>query len=102
MVLLAPADEQIRLSLASDKKSILFSVSGVAPSLSEEDLPLIFERFLVRQTCGSTDSLPERSGAGLAFARRVIHLHGGFIEAKGGSGSSVTFFARLPRGASAE
>lgn len=86
----------VKISLAEDQNNAFFSVWGSRAGVAPEDMPFLFERFLVRRAVAGRDFLPE-GGGGLAIARRVVELHGGAIEVKSTPTGGITFFARLPK-----
>jgi signal transduction histidine kinase len=87
----------VRVALSEDARDVLFTVTGSTRALPPEELPFIFERFITRRSVSRVDFLPEKAGAGLAIARRVLELHGGMIEAKSAPSGGIAFFARVPK-----
>ena len=81
----------IRVSGRDDRVELAVSDTGVG--ISEDELPLIFERFHRADAARSEDG----AGLGLSIARQIAEAHGGTIEAtsKGGAGSE--FVLVLPR-----
>ena len=81
-----PAAGRFRVEVADD-----------GPGLPEESLSSIFEPF-VR---GPENTGPKGFGLGLAIARRLVHAHGGTIEARNrpAGGLLVTVSLPIPAGA---
>ncbi len=93
----APEGTAIGISISEDPANVLVAVIGGDTQVEEDDLPLLFERFLSRLS-GSQDALAGVPAAGLAMSRRIVELHRGMIEARRSSSGRLTFFARIPKG----
>lgn len=68
-------------------------VSDTGTGISEEELPMIFERFH-RVDAARSDG---GAGLGLAIARQISEAHGGRIEAESKPGKGSTFTLMLPK-----
>jgi two-component system, OmpR family, sensor kinase len=68
-------------------------VSDTGVGISEDELPLIFERFY------RVDEARTRGGAGLglAIARQIIEAHGGTIAVQSELGKGSTFILQIPQ-----
>lgn len=85
---------RVRLS-EHDADSIALAVEDSGEGIEPEFLPLVFERFRQAATMarGRTGL-----GLGLAIAKELVEMHGGFIAAtSGGHGQGSTFTVTLPR-----
>ncbi len=71
-------------------------VSDTGIGISEEELPLVFERFH-RADPARTQSSPQGgAGLGLSIARQIARTHGGEIEAESEPDEGSTFILWLP------
>lgn len=68
-------------------------VSDTGIGVSEEQLPLIFERFHRADPARTSGG----AGLGLSIACQIARAHGGEIEAKSTPGEGSTFVLRIPR-----
>jgi len=89
-------DGEIRLRATCSADTVTFSVVdngiGIPPDAIEE----VFAMF--SQVKSAQDRSEGGLGIGLAFARGLIHLHGGTLEARSeGSGRGSEFIVNLPR-----
>jgi signal transduction histidine kinase len=90
-----PENGKITFSLLNQNGFIVFDVIDTGYGISQEDLPLIFDKAyrsedpLVRETPGS--------GLGLAITQEIIQLHGGEIEVDSESGNGTHFTIKLPK-----
>jgi signal transduction histidine kinase len=79
----------IRLRQADDRAEVAFTDNGCG--MTSEVLENIFEPFFTRSRTG------KGTGLGLTISHRIIHQHGGEIEASSpGAGQGSTFVVRLP------
>jgi signal transduction histidine kinase len=71
---------------------VLFSVRDTGPGIPEDQLPLLFGRFVkVGDKAGGT-------GLGLALAKRLVEAQGGQISVESRVGEGSTFTFALPEG----
>src|SRR5215217_2689870 len=88
-----PYGGSVTVSVGEEDGSVALAVSDTGVGISEDQLPLIFERFY------RTD--PSRSaggaGLGLSIARQIAESHGGQIRAESTPGKGSTFTLLLPR-----
>jgi heavy metal sensor kinase len=88
-----PAGGSISVSLQDENDSIDIVVHDTGIGISEEDLPLIFNRLY---RCDSSRSQPG-FGLGLSLALAVARAHGGNITATSQPGRESTFTVTLAR-----
>jgi PAS domain S-box-containing protein len=94
-----PSGGQIRLETEERDGQAVIRVRDNGMGLDPDSLPGLFEMFQQ----GKRANRPQGGlGIGLAFARRLVEMHGGTIEAhSGGIGQGAEFVVRLPAGAGA-
>jgi len=86
---------QITVELTQTSNSTNIKIKNTGMGISEDDLPLIFERFYradksrTRETGGT--------GIGLALVRQVTDLHQGTITVQSKLGHETEFIVRLPK-----
>jgi signal transduction histidine kinase len=85
---------KVQLTAKEENKGLLVTVADTGHGIPEENLEIVFDKFV--QLKSSTETTPGSVGLGLAIAREVVEAHGGriWIESKVGIGS--TFFFTLP------
>lgn len=89
-----PLSGNIKLSLLASNGLAEFSVQDNGTGISEESLPLIFDRFYradvsrARRTGGA--------GLGLSITQSIVEAHGGRIEVESQLGSGTVFRVYLP------
>jgi signal transduction histidine kinase len=88
-----PQGGRLRVAATVEDKTVTvgFTNSG---SLSDADLPLIFERFYRAEKSRSRDS--GGAGIGLAIVKELVEAHGGTVGVER-AGGDVRFWFRLPR-----
>jgi len=80
--------------LMPNKATILFYVSDTGIGLSDDKIPLIFERF--RQADDSTTRQFGGTGLGLTISKKLVEMMGGRIWAESEKSKGSTFFFTLP------
>jgi signal transduction histidine kinase len=85
----------VRILLAKQEDSIVFSVRDEGPGLTDEDKKKIFRKF---QTLSAKPTGGESSsGIGLYLSDKIVAMHKGTLEAASeGSGKGTTFTVTLP------
>jgi signal transduction histidine kinase len=68
-------------------------VSDTGPGISEDELPLIFERFYQAEASRAAGG----AGLGLSIACQIAEAHGGRIEVESSPGGGSTFTLLLPK-----
>jgi signal transduction histidine kinase len=76
-----------------DNGSVVLAVSDTGVGISEEQLPLVFERFYRADPSRSAGG----AGLGLSIARQIAEAHGGQIRVESTPGKGSTFTLLLPR-----
>jgi two-component system OmpR family sensor kinase len=76
-----------------DNGSVVLAVSDTGVGISEEQLPLVFERFYRADPSRSAGG----AGLGLSIARQIAEAHGGTLEVRSKLGVGSTFVLQLPR-----
>ena len=90
-----PAQGRIRLRLERGARDVTLIVSDTGKGIAPEFLPFVFDMF--RQADSSTTREHYGLGLGLAIARKLVELHGGFIRAESeGVDKGATFSVTLP------
>lgn len=86
----------IRVSTNGDDRYASLLVSDDGPGITDDELPLIFERFHRGRDERATTA---GAGLGLSIARELVELMGGSLSATSREGAGSTFTIRLPRAA---
>ncbi|MFD0590903.1 sensor histidine kinase [Paenibacillus sp. GCM10027627] len=89
-----PSDRSIHIKAFKEEAGCLVEISDTGDGIPEEQLPLLFERFY------RGDSARQRNegstGLGLSIVQKIVHLHGGTIEAESREGVGTLFRVRIP------
>jgi signal transduction histidine kinase len=80
---------QLRVQISSDDWGIVVKIIDNGAGIPEDIRHRIFDPFFTTKDVG------EGTGLGLDIARRIVHTHGGQIEARSGPGRTE-MFVRLP------
>lgn len=81
---------QIRVSLTSDSKEVVLSVSDDGPGMNEATRRRIFDPFYTTKASG------KGTGLGLSIAYQLVKRNNGTIEVHSGEGRGATFTIRFP------
>jgi two-component system, OmpR family, sensor kinase len=76
-----------------DNGSVTLGVSDTGVGISEDQLPLVFERFYRADAARVEDGV----GLGLSIARQIAEAHGGTLEVRSKLGVGSTFVLLIPR-----
>ena len=88
-----PDGGNITVSVGEEDGGAALVVSDTGVGISEEQLPLVFERFYRADAARAEEGV----GLGLSIARQIAEAHGGTIEARSKLGVGSTFVLLLPR-----
>jgi signal transduction histidine kinase len=88
-----PDGGSVTVRVEEENGAVALAVSDTGVGLSEDQLPLVFERFY-RADAARTE---EGVGLGLSIARQIAEAHGGTITARSKPGVGSTFVLMLPR-----
>lgn len=75
-------------------KEVEIIINDTGIGITEEDLPMLFQKFSTLSRSGSQDS---GAGLGLAYAQKAIALHRGLIQVKSEKEKGSTFLIKLPK-----
>jgi len=89
-----PAGGRLKVAVAAEPHAVTVSFANGSTALSDEDLPLIFERFYRAEKSRSRES--GGAGIGLAIVKELVEAHGGTVGVER-DGADVRFWFRLPR-----
>jgi signal transduction histidine kinase len=88
-----PDGGNITVSVGEEDGSVALAVSDTGVGISQDQLPLVFERFYRADAARAEEGV----GLGLSIARQIAEAHGGTIEARSKLGVGSTFVLLLPR-----
>jgi signal transduction histidine kinase len=89
-----PRGGRLRVAVADEPGAVAVSFANNSTGLSDEDLPLMFERFYRVEKSRSRES--GGAGIGLAIVKELVEAHGGTVGVER-DGDDVRFWFRLPR-----
>ncbi|MDO6492383.1 MULTISPECIES: hybrid sensor histidine kinase/response regulator transcription factor [unclassified Cellulophaga] len=88
------SDDVITISYKSVDKDLIVTVKDTGRGIDSVDLEHIFERFYQSQK--EDNAHISGSGIGLAFSKRLVEMHYGFIKADSEVGKGTEITVRLP------
>jgi two-component system, OmpR family, sensor kinase len=88
-----PSGGSVTVRVEEYDGSVALAVSDTGVGISEDQLPLVFERFYRADAARSEDGV----GLGLSIARQIAESHGGTLAARSKPGVGSTFVLLLPR-----
>nr|WP_236589259.1 ATP-binding protein [Ramlibacter aurantiacus] len=90
-----PDGGRIHVRVRRLPQAVQVAIEDTGVGIRPEFLPHLFERF--RQADGTTSRRYGGLGLGLALVHKLVHLHGGSVEARSpGEGQGATFTVSLP------
>jgi len=95
-----PEGGWVVVSVTSDRRDVMISVSDTGVGIAKEDLPRIFSRFW--RADASRARVAGGLGVGLAVTKQIVERHQGFISVDSELGHGTTFTINLPRERTAE
>ena len=87
-----PDGGSVTASVGEEDGSVALAVSDTGVGITEDQLPLVFERFYR----GDPSRSEGGTGLGLAIARQIAEFHGGQLRAESTPGEGSTFTLLLP------
>lgn len=87
-------NDLITIAYKVSNKELQLSVTDTGNGISEDDLPHIFERFY--QSKHKHSAYTGGSGIGLAFTKRLVEMHYGYIDAQSQINEGTTIKVKLP------
>lgn len=91
----SPDADEINVFITSDDKEVKVSVQDFGLGISEEKLPLIFEKFF-QVDSNDPDIVMQGLGLGLYISSEIIKRHGGRVGVDTKLGKGSTFYFILP------
>jgi two-component system OmpR family sensor kinase len=88
-----PDGGSVTVRVEEEDGSVALAVSDTGVGISEDQLPLVFERFYRADAARAEEGV----GLGLSIARQIAEAHGGTIEVRSKLGVGSTFVLLLPR-----
>lgn len=85
--------QEVTVSVASSSSEHVITVSDQGAGISDDDLPLIFDRFFRKDNAHTTRGL----GLGLSIARSIVEKHDGVIAVETAAQNGSRFIVTLPR-----
>jgi signal transduction histidine kinase/DNA-binding response OmpR family regulator len=85
----------ISVSYIKKNDELLIVISDTGQGISSEDISFVFDRFF-QSTSSPKHQNIGGSGIGLAFTRRLVEMHYGFISVESEVGKGTSFSIRLP------
>lgn len=85
----------VTVNLSSDNDFACIEVTNSGEGISEDELPLIFDRFY-RADKSRTSGANKGYGLGLSIAKKIVELHGGELDVTSTPGELTTFTVLLP------
>jgi len=88
------ANDTIIIKYHKEGTSVLVSVTDSGKGIDSDDLSHVFERFY--QSVKKHGEYTGGSGIGLAFSKRLVEMHYGYINAESEVGQGTTVTVKLP------
>jgi two-component system OmpR family sensor kinase len=87
-----PDGGSVTVRVEEEDDGVAMAVSDTGFGISEDELPLVFERFYRADSARAEEGI----GLGLSIARQIAEAHGGTIEVRSKVGVGSTFVLVLP------
>jgi signal transduction histidine kinase len=87
-----PASGEVTLGSEFLNSEVIATVSDTGPGIAQEELPLIFEKYLR----AAKDQFRTGVGLGLFIVQQLVNAHGGRIEVASTPGAGTCFSVYLP------
>lgn len=84
---------QIAISSEQKEEEILIVVSDTGSGIRETDLAHLFEKFYRARAAEKSTT---GTGLGLAISKRIVEMHGGYIEVRSQIGTGTSVYVHLP------
>jgi two-component system, OmpR family, sensor kinase len=88
-----PDGGSVTVRVQEEDDGVVLAVSDTGVGISEDQLPLVFERFYRADAARVEDGV----GLGLSIARQIAEAHGGTLEVRSKLGVGSTFVLLIPR-----
>jgi signal transduction histidine kinase len=88
-----PDGRSVTVRVEEEDDNVALAVSDTGVGISEDQLPLVFERFYRADAARVEDGV----GLGLSIARQIAESHGSQIRAESTPGTGSTFTLLLPK-----
>ena len=88
------ANSNIEISVHAYEMFVCITIRNEGKGISEEEIPLIFQRFYRGKYAGETEGV----GIGLYLARQIVEEQGGYIKVTSKGEGWIGFSVYLPRG----
>ena len=88
------AKDTIEILFSTNEKDLIITVSDSGMGITEEDLEHVFERFYQSQSIQKEHIAG--SGIGLAFSKKLVEMHYGYIKAESKINEGTTITIQLP------
>jgi len=89
-----PEGRSIAIRAVAEDGKCVVEVADTGDGIPEDQLPFIYDRFFRGDKARSRAS--GSTGLGLSIVQKIVHLHGGTIEAFSRAGEGTTFRVTLP------
>ena len=90
-----PEDGWVVVTVRTDRRHVMISVSDTGIGIAKEDLSRIFGRFWRADASRAREA--GGLGVGLAVTKQIVERHHGFISVESELGKGTTFTIHLPR-----
>lgn len=91
----SPLDRQIEIGVLTELDNVTFSFADQGPGITEEELPLLFQKF--SRLSSKTTAGEHSTGLGLSIVKRLVEIMRGRVWCESQFGQGSTFFVSLPR-----